>query len=53
MAQAVSLQPLTTEIRAETQVSACRFCVRLSGTSTDLSPSTFVLPCQYRSTLPL
>jgi hypothetical protein len=46
MAQAVSRRPLI----AEARVGSCGICGGQSGTGTDFSPTTSVLPCQFHST---
>jgi hypothetical protein len=47
MAQVVSRRPLTAEARVRARVNPCGICGGQSGTATDFSPSSSVLPCQY------
>jgi hypothetical protein len=50
MAQAVSRQPLTAEVRVLSRVSPCGICGGQIGTPTGFSPSTSVSACQFHST---
>jgi hypothetical protein len=53
MAQAVSCWPLTAEARFHAWVSPCGICGEQSGTGTGFSPSSFIYPCNYHSTMAL
>jgi hypothetical protein len=49
----VSRQPLTAENRDLARVSSCGVCGGQSATGTGFSPSSWVLPCLYHSTVAL
>jgi hypothetical protein len=51
MAQAVSRQPLTAEVRVRPPSQSMWDCGGQSGTETGCSPRSSVFPCQYDSTL--
>jgi hypothetical protein len=53
MAQVVSRRPLTVEARVRAPVNPCGICGGQSGTGTDFSPSSSVVPCQYHPTVAL
>jgi hypothetical protein len=53
MAQAVSRWPLTMETLVPARVNPRGICCGQIGTGTGFSPSSFVFPCQYNSSVVL
>jgi hypothetical protein len=53
VAQAVSRQPLTADVRFRDRVGPCVIYGVRNGTRTFFSPSSLVFTCQYHSTVAL
>jgi hypothetical protein len=48
--RALICRPFSAEARVRSQVNPCATCGKATGTETEFSPSTLVLPFQYYST---